>query len=133
MLQAEANKTSWADNGTPNQGWESFVYLTEGNSAVFTFAGIRFRLTKSTDGAPQNSLISVDNPNIRITVSVYQYGAQCALNFNGRIVCQENQLRARPSTTEDMLAYMVDAKTTNGNWGDGNTTIISWEEFAYEE
>jgi hypothetical protein len=66
-------------------------------------------------------------------MSVYQYGGKCALNFNGRIICQENQFRARPSTTEDMLAHMVDGKMTNGNWVDGDTGINSWEEFAYEE
>jgi hypothetical protein len=75
---------------------------------VFMMAGIRFRLGTDQDGADENSLICVDNPNVKIVHIVDKF----YLMFGMNRVCflASSSPSAVPDNSQDILEKVVEAK-----------------------
>jgi hypothetical protein len=90
---------------------------------VFMMAGIRFRLGTDKDADDAQSLICVDNSNVKIMYVDNRYH----LLFGNNKVCSMISDLLPPNTSSDALTKLTEAKANAWKWEGGGST--EWVPF----
>jgi hypothetical protein len=132
---------TFTDDRPPAVPWKDFAYSDgEIATAVFTFAGIRFKSKSSSETRPNVRLVGVDNSQItmryvaatpeEITYAPVAYKDRgfYSVFFGNTVLCTANfAMEIASNTTADQAVQSLKViQSNNFGWKDGPDSISDW-------